>query len=38
MSWQTIGNISIECLVILAGATIAAPFCLVLALPFMGGL
>ncbi len=38
MSWQTIGNISIECLVILAGAMIATPFFLVLVLPFMVGL
>lgn len=38
MTWQTIGKISIECLVILAGATIASPFFLLLALPFAGGL
>lgn len=38
MSWQTIGTYSIECLVILAGATIATPFFLVLAVPFVGGL
>lgn len=38
MSWQSIGNISVEFLVILAGATIAAPFFLVLVLPFMSGL
>ena len=38
MSWQTIGTISIECFVILAGAMIAAPFFLVLVLPFMSGM
>ena len=38
MTWQTIGRISLECFVILAGATIATPFFLLLVLPFIGGL
>ena len=38
MSWKRIGNLSIDGLVILAGAMIAAPFFLVLVSPFLGGL
>lgn len=38
MFWKKIGILSIDGLVILVGATIAAPFFLVLVSPFLGGL
>lgn len=38
MFWRKIGGISLDAFVILAGLTIATPFFLILASPFLGGL
>ena len=38
MFWRKFGSLSLDAFVILAGLTIAAPFLLILASPFLGGL